>query len=145
MAGIRRGRGGFECHRLPGTRHKSRRTSGHERYSSIPRAFTGPQGMDTIAKSLPLTSLNHHLPSLLAASSFYGRWVSDVRWFATVCINQLSSSVWGLAMAAYAERTPFIDLAWLMVKSIFGALILRSSACTVNDIFDRKYDAAVGK
>ena len=48
-------------------------------------------------------------------------------------------------MAAYAERTPYTDLAWLMLKTFFGAFILRSSACTVNDIFDRKFDAAVGE
>lgn len=52
---------------------------------------------------------------------------------------------WGLAMAAYAERTPYLTFGRLLLKSLFGAFILRSSACTVNDIFDRKFDAAVGE
>lgn len=53
--------------------------------------------------------------------------------------------VWGLGMTAFAERTPYPEFGWLFLKSFFGAFILRSAACTVNDIFDRKFDAAVGK
>ena len=56
-----------------------------------------------------------------------------------------SQKAWGLAMAAYAERTAYPVLAKLLLKTLFGAFILRSSACTVNDIFDRKFDAAVGE
>ncbi|KAI5119661.1 hypothetical protein M0805_007752 [Coniferiporia weirii] len=51
--------------------------------------------------------------------------------------------VWGLAMVAYAKKVPFDELAILLLKTVFGAFILRSSACTVNDIFDRNFDAAV--
>ncbi|PAV19346.1 prenyltransferase [Pyrrhoderma noxium] len=51
--------------------------------------------------------------------------------------------VWGLAMAAYANKTPFPLLITLLVKTVFGAFILRSSACTINDIFDRDFDRAV--
>ncbi|THH07848.1 hypothetical protein EW145_g3107 [Phellinidium pouzarii] len=51
--------------------------------------------------------------------------------------------VWGLAMAAYSKKLPFNELATLLLKTVFGAFIMRSSACTVNDIFDRKFDAAV--
>lgn len=48
-------------------------------------------------------------------------------------------------MAAYAEKMAYREVGWLLLKSIFGAFILRSSACTINDIVDRDIDAAVGK
>ena len=48
-------------------------------------------------------------------------------------------------MAAYANKTPFPLLITLLVKTVFGAFILRSSACTINDIFDRDFDRAVGE
>ena len=47
-------------------------------------------------------------------------------------------------MAAYTKKTPYSVFGWLLLKSVFGAFILRSSACTVNDILDKNFDAAVG-
>ncbi|PFH48334.1 hypothetical protein AMATHDRAFT_150105 [Amanita thiersii Skay4041] len=50
---------------------------------------------------------------------------------------------WGLTLAAYRVNLP-IELYWgNILKALFGAFILRSSACTINDIFDRKMDAGV--
>ena len=53
-------------------------------------------------------------------------------------------SVWGLTMAASHAKLPYMTYATLLSECAFAAFIIRSSACTVNDIFDRKYDAAVG-
>ncbi|KIM88070.1 hypothetical protein PILCRDRAFT_95692 [Piloderma croceum F 1598] len=50
---------------------------------------------------------------------------------------------WGLTMAAY-KRELTIDAYLLdLTKSLCAAFIVRSSACTVNDIFDRELDAGV--
>lgn len=51
--------------------------------------------------------------------------------------------VWGLTMAAYSHNVPVHEYTELLLKSAFGAFIMRSSACTVNDIFDRELDASV--
>jgi len=50
---------------------------------------------------------------------------------------------WGLTMCAYATNLPLKVYAFDLVKCLVGAFIIRSSACTVNDIFDRKMDAGV--
>ncbi|EJC99745.1 UbiA prenyltransferase [Fomitiporia mediterranea MF3/22] len=50
---------------------------------------------------------------------------------------------WGLTMAAYSTRLAYQDYAVLLAKSLFGSFIMRTSACTVNDIFDRDFDASV--
>lgn len=47
-------------------------------------------------------------------------------------------------MAAYREQLPLDVYAFDLVKCLFSAFIVRSSACTINDIFDRKMDAGVG-
>jgi len=46
-------------------------------------------------------------------------------------------------MSAYSQRLPFVAYSILLSKSTIAAFIMRSSACTVNDIFDRKLDAVV--
>ncbi|KAH8102066.1 UbiA prenyltransferase [Cristinia sonorae] len=51
--------------------------------------------------------------------------------------------VWGVAMAAYANKTPIDVVLVLLAKAVVGAFIIRGAACTVNDIFDRDFDAAV--
>nr|GAT54960.1 coenzyme Q biosynthesis protein 2 [Mycena chlorophos] len=50
---------------------------------------------------------------------------------------------WGLTMAAYATNAPPSEYTIGLARSLIGALLLRSSACTVNDIFDREMDAGV--
>ncbi|KAJ7176343.1 4-hydroxybenzoate polyprenyl transferase [Mycena crocata] len=50
---------------------------------------------------------------------------------------------WGLTMAAYSTRLPMSDYATHLAKALVGAFLLRSSACTINDIFDREMDAGV--
>ncbi|ETW79987.1 prenyltransferase [Heterobasidion irregulare TC 32-1] len=50
---------------------------------------------------------------------------------------------WGLTMAAYHTELP-LNRYWVeLAKSLFAAFIVRGSACTINDIFDRKFDAGV--
>ncbi|KAJ2916187.1 hypothetical protein MD484_g4199, partial [Candolleomyces efflorescens] len=51
---------------------------------------------------------------------------------------------WGLTMAAYRTRMPLAHYGMDALKSLAAAFILRASACTINDIFDRKVDAGVG-
>jgi 4-hydroxybenzoate polyprenyltransferase len=48
-------------------------------------------------------------------------------------------------MAAYRMELSIDEYLWNVIKCFFAAFIVRSSACTVNDIFDRKMDAGVGK
>ncbi|KAJ7061046.1 4-hydroxybenzoate polyprenyl transferase [Mycena amicta] len=50
---------------------------------------------------------------------------------------------WGLTMAAYSTHTSPNVYAAGLAKALVGAFLLRSSACTVNDIFDREMDAGV--
>ncbi|KAF8879829.1 UbiA prenyltransferase family-domain-containing protein [Infundibulicybe gibba] len=50
---------------------------------------------------------------------------------------------WGLTMAAFAISLPFAQYSVYLGKCLLGAFILRSSACTINDIFDRDMDAGV--
>jgi 4-hydroxybenzoate polyprenyltransferase len=48
-------------------------------------------------------------------------------------------------MAAFTTNLPVRTYIVHLLKWLVGAFILRSSACTVNDIFDRDVDARVGK
>ncbi|PPQ79022.1 hypothetical protein CVT25_002331 [Psilocybe cyanescens] len=58
--------------------------------------------------------------------------------------NGLDSYIaWGLTMAAFSIQLPVKTYAIELLKFLIGAFILRSSACTVNDIFDRRVDAGV--
>lgn len=52
---------------------------------------------------------------------------------------------WGLTMAAFSANLQLKTYGIELLKCMLGAFILRSSACTINDIFDRKMDAGVGK
>ena len=47
-------------------------------------------------------------------------------------------------MAAFKINLPLASYSVEIVKCFMGAFILRSSACTVNDIIDRNMDAGVG-
>lgn len=46
-------------------------------------------------------------------------------------------------MAAVKVRLPLGSYIVYLAKFLLGAFLLRSSACTVNDILDRKMDAGV--
>ncbi|KIL63883.1 hypothetical protein M378DRAFT_127200 [Amanita muscaria Koide BX008] len=50
---------------------------------------------------------------------------------------------WGLTMAAYRVELPLKQYWVELLKYLFGAFILRASAVTINDIFDRDVDAKV--
>ena len=48
-------------------------------------------------------------------------------------------------MAAYATALP-LNAYWTGVaRCLVSAFVIRSSACTINDILDRKFDAGVGE
>lgn len=57
----------------------------------------------------------------------------------------LTLAAWGLTMAAYKTELPISAYFLDFIKCFFAAFIVRASACTVNDIFDRKMDAGVGE
>ncbi|KAF7344104.1 4-hydroxybenzoate polyprenyltransferase, mitochondrial [Mycena venus] len=46
-------------------------------------------------------------------------------------------------MAAYTSNLPLYEYTSDLVKALVGAFLLRGSACTINDIFDREVDAGV--
>lgn len=48
-------------------------------------------------------------------------------------------------MAAYKTNLPINTYVLDLLKCCGAAFIVRGSACTVNDIFDRKMDAGVGE
>lgn len=48
-------------------------------------------------------------------------------------------------MAAYRTNLPLNTYLTDLLRYFFIAFIIRSSACTVNDMFDRKIDAGVGE
>ena len=48
-------------------------------------------------------------------------------------------------MAAFTTNLRLETYGIEVSKYMLGAFILRSSACTINDIFDRKMDAGVGE
>ncbi|KAF9043800.1 UbiA-domain-containing protein [Hymenopellis radicata] len=52
---------------------------------------------------------------------------------------------WGLTMAAYSSgpTMPLSQYGCQLLQCLVAAFIMRSSACTINDIFDRKMDASV--
>ncbi|KAK7055820.1 mitochondrial 4-hydroxybenzoate polyprenyltransferase [Favolaschia claudopus] len=50
---------------------------------------------------------------------------------------------WGLTMAAYKTALPLDAYVANLGKALIAAFLLRSSACTINDIFDREMDAGV--
>ncbi|KAF8179879.1 UbiA prenyltransferase family [Pholiota molesta] len=50
---------------------------------------------------------------------------------------------WGLTMAAFKIGLPLKTYSVQLVKCLIAAFIVRSSACTVNDIIDRRMDADV--
>ncbi|KLO13133.1 UbiA prenyltransferase [Schizopora paradoxa] len=52
---------------------------------------------------------------------------------------------WGLTMAAFSTKMAVTDYLILLLKSFLAAFIIRSSACTVNDIFDRNFDGLVAR
>ncbi|KAI0043772.1 UbiA prenyltransferase [Auriscalpium vulgare] len=50
---------------------------------------------------------------------------------------------WGLTLAAYHVNLPFEEYWPQLGRYLLAAFLLRGSACTINDIFDREYDAGV--
>ncbi|KAF7328083.1 4-hydroxybenzoate polyprenyltransferase, mitochondrial [Mycena kentingensis (nom. inval.)] len=50
---------------------------------------------------------------------------------------------WGLTMAAYHSQPSYQQYAISLGQALVGAFLLRSSACTINDIFDKNMDAGV--
>lgn len=53
--------------------------------------------------------------------------------------------VWGLTMAAYKVKAPLNDLAFQSTVFAFGATLLHSTACVINDICDVDFDRQLGR
>ncbi|KAJ7137444.1 4-hydroxybenzoate polyprenyl transferase [Mycena crocata] len=51
--------------------------------------------------------------------------------------------IWGLTMGAYTIGLPLNEYFIRVGRSFVAAFLMRGSACTINDIFDRKMDAGV--
>ena len=75
-------------------------------------------------------------PFGMSLSSMLAKYFLNVPWVLLA---------WGLTMAAFATNLPLRNYAIDLLKWVVGAFIVRSSACTVNDIFDRNMDACVGQ
>ncbi|KAF8532325.1 4-hydroxybenzoate polyprenyl transferase [Gautieria morchelliformis] len=50
---------------------------------------------------------------------------------------------YGLTLAAYAGKTKPLDFFYLLLNFMLWAFLVRSTACTINDIFDRNIDRHV--
>jgi len=55
------------------------------------------------------------------------------------------AAAWGMTFAAYSQSMSLHSHVRYLGGCLFGAFIIRSSACTINDIFDHKIDACVGE
>ena len=51
---------------------------------------------------------------------------------------------WSLALAAHAQSDAVVSI-WLMVLFGIGALVMRGSGCTYNDLVDREFDGRVAR
>lgn len=60
------------------------------------------------------------------------------------CLTNTPNLAWGLTMAAYHTSLDLTTFWTEMFKFLIAAFIVRGSACTINDIFDRNFDAGVG-
>ena len=57
----------------------------------------------------------------------------------------VSLTAWSITMASYALQVPFITpLTYLSLFGV-GALVMRGAGCTINDMWDKNLDKAVGK
>ena len=55
------------------------------------------------------------------------------------------ASAWSITMASYALQMPWTTpLTYLSLFGV-GALVMRGAGCTINDLWDRKLDKAVGE
>jgi 4-hydroxybenzoate polyprenyltransferase len=52
---------------------------------------------------------------------------------------------WSLTLAAHSLHLPPNILVWNTMLFGVGAFIMRGAGCTINDLWDRKLDAQVGK
>ena len=51
---------------------------------------------------------------------------------------------WGITMASTVHHLPPSTPAYLMGLFAVGAVVMRGAGCTINDMWDEKYDRAVG-
>lgn len=59
-------------------------------------------------------------------------------------LNELSIPAWSITMASYALKLPYTTpLTYISLFGI-GALVMRGAGCTINDLWDRNLDKAVG-
>lgn len=80
------------------------------------------------------------LPALLCTSVCTNLRVLSIR-YNMVCVD---FAAWSITMASYALEAPFTTpLGYLSLFGL-GALVMRGAGCTINDLWDRKLDRAVG-
>ncbi|KAJ2395319.1 Para-hydroxybenzoate--polyprenyltransferase, mitochondrial precursor (PHB:polyprenyltransferase), partial [Coemansia sp. RSA 2559] len=47
---------------------------------------------------------------------------------------------WGIGMAAFSGGIPILDMTYMMMLFGTGAVIMRGAGCTINDMWDVKFD-----
>ena len=52
---------------------------------------------------------------------------------------------YGLTLAAYAGKTKPLDFFYLLLEFMLWAFVVRSTGCTINDIFDRNIDRRISE
>ena len=59
--------------------------------------------------------------------------------------SMYTSLAWSITMASYALQTPISTPLTYLGLFGTGALIMRGAGCTINDMWDRNLDKAVGE
>ncbi|PPQ96324.1 hypothetical protein CVT26_005687 [Gymnopilus dilepis] len=73
----------------------------------------------------------------------FGHLVGTSLYLRLLRLTHYPHLAWGLTMAAYRMHLPLDRYADKLLDCLIGAFLLRGSACTVNDIFDRHVDVGV--
>lgn len=55
------------------------------------------------------------------------------------------TAAWSITMASAVNHLPITTPAFYLSLFALGAVIMRGAGCTINDMWDRKYDLAVGE
>lgn len=104
-----------------------------------------PHGSTEHRRGYVPTFNSQELINPLARCYYSTHVVSDA--FSLKVIWNLTRSpvAWSITMAAYnLQAAPFVPLKYIALFGT-GAFIMRSAGCTINDMWDRNLDKAVGK
>ena len=65
-------------------------------------------------------------------------------WVRSLNANDFFDPAWSITMASYAMQSPLTTpLTYIGIFGL-GALVMRGAGCTINDMWDRNLDKAVG-